>query len=131
MQVTFLRSRKTLRNIVDRMLKDHHEALTLSQNSKENGHGQENLPQNTASVSQSNGVHHHQNGHSVTNGHSNIYIGDVNDKSSPVPVIRKGVKPGSFIDLLVRGSMRGTGEQFTDNQKAQQVCHCLYSRALE
>lgn len=35
--------------------------------------------------------------------------------------IRKGVEPGSFIDLLVRGSMRGTGESFTQNQKAQQV----------
>ena len=42
-------------------------------------------------------------------------------KLTHVPEIRKGVQPGSFIDLLVRGSMRDTGELFTHNEKAQQA----------
>ena len=44
-----------------------------------------------------------------------------NAKVKHVPGIKKGVQPGSFIDLLVRGSMRDTGELFTYNEKAQQA----------
>lgn len=38
-----------------------------------------------------------------------------------VPAIRTGVQPGSFIDLLVKGNDRATGEGFTDSVMAQQV----------
>lgn len=41
--------------------------------------------------------------------------------SKRVPEIRKGVKPGSFIDLLVKGGARSTGRQFTKNEKSEQV----------
>ena len=44
-----------------------------------------------------------------------------NAKVKHVPGIKKGVQPGSFIDLLVRGSMRDTGELFIYNEKAQQA----------
>ena len=59
------------------------------------------------------------------NGHSSIPNtadrGKSLDSSKQVPEIRKGVKPGSFIDLLVKGGARATGKQFTDNEKSQQV----------
>ena len=58
--------------------------------------------------------------------------------------IRKGVRPGSFIDLMVGGCDHLTGKEFSDYVKAQQVCAscaetsvqtvinmCLQSRLLQ
>ena len=54
-----------------------------------------------------NGVAHVANGH----GHA------VKDADK----LRKGVLPGSFIDLLLKGADRRTGEAFSDSVMAQQV----------
>ena len=37
--------------------------------------------------------------------------------------LRKGVAPGSFIDLLIRTNDRATGQAFSDGVLAQQVMH--------
>ena len=50
-----------------------------------------------------------------------------------VPAMRAGVQPGSFIDLLVTGNDRATGEGFTDSVLAQQVAvpgSCSLARRL-
>lgn len=43
-------------------------------------------------------------------------------KSEADSSLRKGVAPGSFVDLLVRANHRGTEQKFTDTEIVSQVC---------
>lgn len=56
--------------------------------------------------------------------------GEKESQKSYIPAIRKGVKPGSFLDLLVRGNVKGSGEDFSENAKHQQVSLLLNSLTL-
>lgn len=40
----------------------------------------------------------------------------------PPAQVRRGVQPGSFIDLLMRAKDKTTGRGFTDMEIANQVC---------
>lgn len=122
MQTDFVESRATLRKVVDELIDDH--AASVSANGTSPSITTTHPAEERITVSQplantSGGNEDYmQNGHSVENeNESSVPSKQVNDPH----IIRKGVKPGSFIDLLVRGSMKGTGESFTANQKAQQV----------
>ena len=147
LQLTFMYGRDTIRDVVDRLLDDHQAALDAQRSdsvsqadavvyeSSQNGsaHLNGNAPaQNGHNISHSpaNGIEASNNlkeeQHSGKVGTNGLTEPDSSREreangNSHVPEIRKGVKPGSFIDLLVRGSMRETGDQFTRNEKAQQV----------
>ena len=115
MQIDFLQQRSTLRGIVDELLNDH-AALIAASEAKSNrdqeiGNGTSTVRANDHSGTTPSAGHEHASDGRQMNG----------AKNSQEPGIRKGVRPGSFIDLLVRGSMKGTGQNFTSNQKAQQV----------
>lgn len=103
MQSNFLGSRARLRDLVNELFREHQVSLE---------HQQSHLTKD-----------HPANGRDIPDSLLQKASAPVNELGEAVPEIRKGVKPGSFIDLLVRGSMKGSGESFTDNQKAQQVHH--------
>lgn len=117
-QVKFLSSKAYLRDIVDGLFRDHQASLELQQGAPARDHSSSGPD---AFFSQSANLSQSANAKSAATEQENMSNRLVRN-SEMAPAIRKGVKPGSFIDLLVRESMKGTGESFTANQKAQQVC---------
>lgn len=92
-QKKYVKSRTDFRNIVNSLLEEH-EAATEANLTETNGHAGSN--QSGSKQSSMSGA-------------------------KTVPEVRRGVKPGSFLDLLVQGGIRRKGSSFSHSIKAQQV----------
>ena len=112
-QRRFLDTRKQLQEIVGRLMAEHEAVVDTESRSHPLA---DELGKPTGQNSEASG---RLNGQGNNSNHADG--GKPLEFSKRVPEIRKGVKPGSFIDLLVKGDARTTGRQFTKNEKSEQV----------